>query len=263
MPGLKERAKTIPQILDMASFILADRPFAPDAAGAPASSPSVPPGMLEKLTSRLQNASWTARRSGSGRARLRRRGRAGPRQGRPAAPGRAFRPNGLPGRLRHDGNPRPRGNPCPPRATAPDTVPSADLTPASRGTARGDAWQPQPRSDHKGMTHDQPGPPHRQARHRRQDHRAADLQRHHRPRRHRHPPPLLRRRRLHLRPRLHLDRLLRERDHLHRRRQGRAALPRLPDRAARREVELPRGLLPAALRRAADRRRSSRTSSAA
>ena len=75
----------------------------------------------------------------------------------------------------------------------------------------------------------------------------------HRPRRHRHPPALHRRRRLHLRPRLHLDRLLRERDHLHRRRQGRAALPRLPDRAAGREVALPRGRLPPALRRAADR----------
>ena len=55
-------------------------------------------------------------------------------------------------------------------------------------------------------------------------------------------------------------------DHLHRRRQGRAALPRLPDRAARGALRLPRSLLPAAERRAAERgaegrvrRRSSRT----
>ena len=49
-------------------------------------------------------------------------------------------------------------------------------------------------------------------------------------------------------------------DHLHRRRQGRAALSRLPDRAARDAVRLPRDLLPAAERRAAERG-SRRTSS--
>ena len=47
---------------------------------------------------------------------------------------------------------------------------------------------------------------------------------------------------------------MQQRHHLHRRRRGHPALPRLPDRAARREVELPRGLLPAHLRRAADAR---------
>mgnify|MGYP003694788213 CR=1 FL=1 len=40
-------------------------------------------------------------------------------------------------------------------------------------------------------------------------------------------------RQVHLRPGLPVDRRLRVDDHLHRRRQGRAALPRLPDRAAR------------------------------
>ncbi|MFO1209979.1 MAG: glutamate--tRNA ligase [Amaricoccus sp.] len=59
MPGLKERAKTIPQILDMASFILERRPFRPDALGAKALA-GVPEGMLGKLTSRLRNASWTS-----------------------------------------------------------------------------------------------------------------------------------------------------------------------------------------------------------
>ena len=48
--------------------------------------------------------------------------------------------------------------------------------------------------------------------------------------------------------------------HLHRRRQGRAAVPRLPDRAAGRAVRLPRDLLPAAVRRAAEPRRSRRPS---
>ena len=53
-------------------------------------------------------------------------------------------------------------------------------------------------------------------------------------------------------------------DHLHRRRQGRPAAPRLPDRAAGRAERLPGGLLPAAQRRAADarsRRPSSSTTS--
>ena len=45
----------------------------------------------------------------------------------------------------------------------------------------------------------------------------------------------------------------RSRDHLHRRRHGHPRTPRLPDRAALRALDLPRGRLPADLRRAADR----------
>ena len=48
---------------------------------------------------------------------------------------------------------------------------------------------------------------------------------------------------------------LRVQDHLHRRRRRHPALSRLSDRAARRARRLPRDLLPAALRRTADRRR--------
>ena len=55
--------------------------------------------------------------------------------------------------------------------------------------------------------------------------------------------------------------VLRIGDHLHRRRQGRAAVPRLPDRAAREQLRLPRNLLPAAVRRPAERRRRRTTSS--
>ena len=53
---------------------------------------------------------------------------------------------------------------------------------------------------------------------------------------------------------LRQHRLHQERHHLHRRRRGDPALPRLPDRAARGEVELHRGQLSADLRRAADHR---------
>ena len=56
----------------------------------------------------------------------------------------------------------------------------------------------------------------------------------------------------HLRPRLRQHRLVPLGRHLHRRRQGHPRVPRLPDRAARGEVELPRGRLPPDQRRAAD-----------
>ena len=58
--------------------------------------------------------------------------------------------------------------------------------------------------------------------------------------------------------RLHLDGEHRIEDHLHRRRRRRPALSRLPDRPARRARRLPRDLLPAALRRTADRRAEGR-----
>ena len=60
-------------------------------------------------------------------------------------------------------------------------------------------------------------------------------------------------RHVHLRPGLHLDREHRIEDHLYRRRRGRAALSRLPDRAARRARRFSRDLLSPALRRIADR----------
>jgi glutamyl-tRNA synthetase len=59
MPGLKERAKILPHVLDMASFLLETRPFAPDAAAAKVLA-GMPAGMMEKLTSLLRNANWTA-----------------------------------------------------------------------------------------------------------------------------------------------------------------------------------------------------------
>jgi glutamyl-tRNA synthetase len=59
MPGLKERARTVPQIIDMASFVLGKRPFLPEPAGAKILA-SAPPGLLDKLTSRLQHSNWTA-----------------------------------------------------------------------------------------------------------------------------------------------------------------------------------------------------------
>jgi glutamyl-tRNA synthetase len=59
MPGMKERAKNLPQLIDMGRFILEERPFEPDAAGAKVLA-TVSHGMLGRLTSHLRDANWTA-----------------------------------------------------------------------------------------------------------------------------------------------------------------------------------------------------------
>jgi len=58
MPCLKERAKTFPDLLDKAHFVLGARPFTPDEKAAKALDP-VSRGILKELTPHLQNASWT------------------------------------------------------------------------------------------------------------------------------------------------------------------------------------------------------------
>jgi glutamyl-tRNA synthetase len=55
---LKERAKTFPDLLDKAAFILQDRPIEPDEKAAKALD-SVSRRILSELTPQLQNARWT------------------------------------------------------------------------------------------------------------------------------------------------------------------------------------------------------------
>ena len=55
---LKERAKTFPELLDKAKFILADRPIVPDEKSA-AQLDIVSRGILNELTPHLQNATWS------------------------------------------------------------------------------------------------------------------------------------------------------------------------------------------------------------
>ncbi|WP_197915913.1 glutamate--tRNA ligase [Thiosulfatihalobacter marinus] len=55
---LKERAKTFPELIEKAHFVLADRPLEPDAKAAK-NLDSVSRGILTELTPQLQNASWT------------------------------------------------------------------------------------------------------------------------------------------------------------------------------------------------------------
>ncbi len=55
---LKDRARTFPELLEKAHFVLASRPIEPDAKAAKALA-SVSDGILSELTPQLQTASWT------------------------------------------------------------------------------------------------------------------------------------------------------------------------------------------------------------
>ena len=55
---LKDRAKTLPELLEKGRFVLAERPIQPDEKAAKALD-SVSRGILNELTPHLQNASWT------------------------------------------------------------------------------------------------------------------------------------------------------------------------------------------------------------
>lgn len=59
MPGMKERVKTYHELIDMAGFILNDRPISPDEKAANQLTDEAR-AMLSRLTSRLRNASWDA-----------------------------------------------------------------------------------------------------------------------------------------------------------------------------------------------------------
>lgn len=58
MPSLKERAKTFPELIDKAHFILTSRPIVPEPNAAKALD-DVHLGILSELTPQLQTASWT------------------------------------------------------------------------------------------------------------------------------------------------------------------------------------------------------------
>ncbi|MCB1341005.1 MAG: glutamate--tRNA ligase [Pseudooceanicola sp.] len=57
MPFLKERAKTFPELIDKARFVLASRPIQPDEKAARALTPEAR-AMLSELTPQLQSVSW-------------------------------------------------------------------------------------------------------------------------------------------------------------------------------------------------------------
>ncbi|MGR3501398.1 glutamate--tRNA ligase [Pseudaestuariivita sp.] len=57
MPFLKQRAKTLPELIEKAHFVLADTPIAPDEKSAKALD-DVSRRILSELTPQLQNVSW-------------------------------------------------------------------------------------------------------------------------------------------------------------------------------------------------------------
>ncbi len=57
LPYVKERAKTFPELLDKAHFILTDRPIVPDEKASKSLDP-VSKGILSELTPQLQTVSW-------------------------------------------------------------------------------------------------------------------------------------------------------------------------------------------------------------
>jgi len=59
MPVLKQRAKTLADIIEKAHFILSERPFKPDAGASQLLDP-VSRSMLNRLTNQLRDASWDA-----------------------------------------------------------------------------------------------------------------------------------------------------------------------------------------------------------
>ncbi|OUS08572.1 glutamate--tRNA ligase [Rhodobacterales bacterium 52_120_T64] len=58
MDSIKERAKIIPELLEIAYYFLGDRPFKPDEKAGHFLT-TVSRGMLNRLTSRLRDATWT------------------------------------------------------------------------------------------------------------------------------------------------------------------------------------------------------------
>ncbi|MBL4872972.1 MAG: glutamate--tRNA ligase [Rhodobacteraceae bacterium] len=58
MDGIKERAKVIPELIEIAYYFLGERPFLPDEKAGHFLT-TVSRGMLNRLTSRLRDATWT------------------------------------------------------------------------------------------------------------------------------------------------------------------------------------------------------------
>ena len=115
LPGLKERAKTLVELVDGAAFLFAQRPLAIDDKAAEILARG---GRLHlaALLPRLRRSTIGARRQiEAGRARLRRREGAKLGNDRPAAARRGDRPLDLARHLRRAGGARPRREPRPHR----------------------------------------------------------------------------------------------------------------------------------------------------
>ena len=100
MPGLKERAKTLVELLDGAGFLFATRPLAIDAKAEEILARGGRLHLKDLLPRLTALADWTAAERGGGRARLCRRGRRKARHRRAAVARGAHRPLDLAGHFR-------------------------------------------------------------------------------------------------------------------------------------------------------------------
>ncbi len=113
MPGLKERAKTLVELLDQSRFIWSDPPL-PMEDKAQALLTSEARALLRELLPHFEAISdWSAQTYRSCGARLCRVGQCETRLRRPAAPRRADRPRHLARNFRRADGPREDGKPCP------------------------------------------------------------------------------------------------------------------------------------------------------
>ena len=128
LPTLKERAKTLLDLIEGSAYLTAQRPLALDDKAAKLLDAEAR-GTLAKLLPRLRGRRrLDGPRAGGGGAHLRRRDRPQARQGRPAPARRSHRPHRLAARVRRHGHPGPRGGAGPhPRPGGPgmrETMPT-------------------------------------------------------------------------------------------------------------------------------------------
>ena len=233
---LKTRARRQSiELADGAAFLFKQRPLALDDKAASAARPTTRapcwPGSRPRFAG---EADWTIDGAGSQSQGAGGGAGAGPRQARAAAARGADRADDLAGNFRRAGPARAGGS------LARIDAQAAPRRSGRRRTKETELWRTNRRQLSYGdKSIDYPV-----------------LEGTRRARRGRYPQALRADGHVHLRSRLHLDRELRKRADLYRRRRGRAAPPRLSDRPAGRAIQLHGSELPAAQRRAAERGRS-------
>ena len=123
MPGLKERAKTLIELLDGAKFLFAERPLVLDAKAASILDAGGRAHIARMIPRLAALADWNAASTRSGRARLCGGNQNQARRRRAAAARRAHRAGGVARNFRCSGSAWPGRKPRPP--ARPDRVRSA------------------------------------------------------------------------------------------------------------------------------------------
>ncbi len=111
MPGLKERAKTLIELLDSAYYLYAQRPLALDDKARALLSDEGRARLAGVRPALEALADWSAAATEGAVRAVRRGGRLQARAGGPAPAGGAHRPHHLPAPVRRDGGARPGRDP--------------------------------------------------------------------------------------------------------------------------------------------------------